>query len=101
MARFRKKPVVIEAVQITAADFNGKTWDGSPFSEKPNWLEKALRTGEVSVHPDNRDYAMWKIKTLSGPVIAGPGWWIIQGVQDELYPCKPGIFEATYESLEN
>lgn len=106
MAKFRKKPVVIEAVQVTAADFNGTSWDGSPFSEYPGWMRDAVASGVVSVYPDDRDYALWKIGTLEdGPNgeakhIAEPGDWIIRGVQSELYPCKADIFAATYEPAE-
>lgn len=101
--RFRKKPVVVEAVQVTAADFNGVDFDGSPFSEIPQWLVDALENGMVAVEPDTRDYAMWRVGTLEdGPSwqakhIASPGDWIIRGIKGELYPCKPDIFEATYE----
>jgi hypothetical protein len=104
--KFRKKPVVIEAVQVTAADYNGKSFDGSPFSEVPDWLQRALADGTVSVYPGHEtDYALWKIKTLEdGPNgeakhIAEPGDWIIRGIKGELYPCKPDIFEKTYEPV--
>lgn len=106
MTKFRKKPVVIEAVQVKAADFNGSSFDGSPFSEMPEWLEQALLGGEISVHTADRDYALWQIKTLEdGPNgeakhIAEPGDWIIRGIKGELYPCKPDIFEVTYEAAE-
>jgi len=105
MPRFRKKPVVIEAVQITAADYNGKDWDGSPFSEMPTWLEKAIAENIVAVEPSTTDYALWRVGTLEdGPDnqakhIAGPGDWIIRGIKGELYPCKPDIFEMTYEAV--
>lgn len=105
MAKYRKKPVVIDAVQITNADFNGSTFDGSPFSETPDWLETALQSGVVSIYRDDRDYARWQIKTLEdGPSgeakhVADPGDWIIKGVVGELYFCKPDIFRATYEAV--
>lgn len=110
--RFRKKPVVIEAVQVGAADFNPalfgtehNPWDGAPFSETPPWLIEAVESGVIAVYPDDRDYARWRIGTLEdGPNgeakhIADPGDWIIRGVKGELYPCKPDIFEASYEPL--
>jgi hypothetical protein len=40
-----------------------------------------------------------EIKTLEGTMVANPGDWIIRGVKGELYPCKPDIFEATYERV--
>ena len=100
--KYRKKPVVIEAVQILASDFNGKTFDGSPFSHSPDWLIAALQAGTiVPVTPNSTDYAEWEIRTLEDGAddrakhVASPGDWIIQGVKGELYPCKPDIFEAT------
>ena len=104
--KYRKKPVVIEAVQVTSADFNGSTFDGSPFSEMPDWLYDAMKSGIVTVYPDDRDYARWRINTLEdGPNgeakhIADPGDYIIRGVAGELYPCKPDIFAATYEAAK-
>ena len=105
--KFRKKPVVIEAVKVTAADWNGETFDGCPFNEMPKWLYEALQNGTLSVMPfGGADYARWVIKTLEdGPNgeakhIADPGDWIIRGIQGELYPCKPDIFEQTYERAE-
>ena len=98
--RYRKKPVVIEAVRVTAADYNGHTWDGSPFAEQPapTWLLEAVKNGAIMpVTPGSTDYAEWEIRTLEGTMRAGPGDWIIKGVKGELYPCKPDIFEATYE----
>lgn len=78
MPKFRKKPVVIEAVQF---DPNG-TW---PDCVKP-W---------GSVHP--RDMSWGYIETLEGKMHVMAGDWIIKGVKGEFYPCKPDIFEQTYE----
>jgi hypothetical protein len=101
MARYRKKPVVIEAVQVAAAVYNGKTWNGSPFKcdVLPQWMEDAFTNGTIAVHPGDRDYALLAIKAPEGTMIAEPGDWIIRGVKGELYPCKPDIFEATYEPV--
>jgi hypothetical protein len=75
--RFRKKPVVVEAVQLTATSLD------------------AVRdfAGDVVVRPDGSVV----IATLEGDMHASLGDWIIRGVQGEVYPCKPVIFEATYE----
>jgi hypothetical protein len=106
MGKFRKKPVIIEAVQVNAADYNGQHFDGSPFSEMTPWLVDALEGGQVAIYPADLDYALWRINTLEdGPNgeakhIAEPGDWIIRGVKGELYPCKPDIFEATYEAVD-
>jgi hypothetical protein len=101
MATYRKKPVVIEAVQVAAAVYNGKTWHGSPFKcdVLPQWLEDAFTNGTIAVHPSDLDYALLAIKAPEGTMIAKPDDWIIRGVKGELYPCKPEIFEATYEPV--
>ena len=101
MAKFRKKPVVIEAVRVTAADYNGKDWDSSPFSEVPPWLLLAATNGEIkAVTPGHTDYAEFEIETLEGTMLASPGDWIIRGVKGELYPCKDSVFQLTYEPVE-
>jgi hypothetical protein len=101
MAKYRKKPVVIEAVRVTAADYNPAIehpWDGCPFSEIPYWLEAAVEDNLIVPHNrGSTDYASWDIKTLEGTMTAGPGDWIIRGVKGEFYPCKPDIFAATYD----
>jgi hypothetical protein len=85
MPMFRKKPVVIEAVQWT-----GEYYDADPL---PEWLVQA----EVDRTIEDCDAAK-VIKTLEGEHLASPGDWIIQGIKGELYPCKPDIFAATYET---
>ena len=88
MARFRKKPVVIEAMK----------WDGN-FDAIYKWanpsgdVASAPVTCDVNGAPDER---LW-IDTLEGYMRANPGDWIIRGVKGECYPCKPDIFAATYE----
>ncbi len=82
MPKFRKKPVVIEAVQFTG----------------DNDLEIAAFTGEDNADP-NPDDPKWYIYTLEGVMTADVGDWIIKGVQGEFYPCKPDIFEQTYEEV--
>jgi hypothetical protein len=101
MARYRKKPVVIEAVQVAAVVYNGATCNRSLFKcdVVPQWLEEAFADGTVAVHPSDRDYALLAIKAPEGTMIAEPGYWIIRGVKGELYPCNPDIFEATYEPV--
>lgn len=82
--KFRKKPVVIEAVQWTGA----------------NTPEISLFIG---VKMDNLSSAPFTdvliIKTLEGDMRASKGDWIIKGVQGEFYPCKPDIFDQTYEAV--
>lgn len=83
--KFRKKPVVIEAVQHFA-DMGRHT------AVIPHWLIQACTTGVV-IARGTETY----IKTLEGDMHVQDGDWIIRDVKGELYPCKPDIFEATYE----
>lgn len=90
--KYKKKPVVIEAVL-----FNGTvTW-----TEAPEWLIQATKKapteiGAISLGSMNGE-ATVHITTLEGVMRASKGDFIIRGVKGELYPCKPDIFEATYE----
>jgi hypothetical protein len=88
MAKFRKKPVVIEAFQVHPDD-------GQTRQLPPMWLISAMacRPETVTIADDGG----LGIKTLEGVMHASVGDWIIQGVKGELYPCKPEIFAATYE----
>jgi hypothetical protein len=97
MAKYRKKPVVIEAFQMTIE----RRWDNS---EWPCWLNMAWNTepGEGSLFIDSDDPQREKliIGTKEGIHRVSWGDWIIKGVARELYPCKPEIFQATYEPVE-
>ena len=79
MAKYKKKPIVIEAIQL-------KEGKGLPFVTKAEY--KAL---DIS-NTDGR----YKIKTLEGWYTVYWNDWIIKGIQGEFYPCKPDIFKATY-----
>lgn len=81
--KYRKRPVVIEAIQ----------WDGTDGSARTiqDW---ANTPGAVRVL---YNVATLVIQTLEGDMTATPGDWIIRGVKGEFYPCKPDIFQATYE----
>lgn len=89
MARYRKKPVEIEAVQFTGD--NGD--EVVAFTEGTGRLESAACYG------DGPPYLVM-IDTLEGRMAAGRDDWIIRGMQGEFYPCKPDIFDATYEAVE-
>ncbi len=65
--RGHREALVQREVQITAADYNGKDWDGSPFSAIPEWLKEAIEQGLVSVEPSSTDYALWRVTTVMGP----------------------------------
>lgn len=102
-SRYRKKPVTIETMQ----------WDGTAAGATPiiDWI---LSTGERSARyhepqPETKVKgkvvreavpALIVIETLEGAMHATAGDWIIRGVQGEHYPCKPDIFAATYEAVE-
>lgn len=97
MGKYRKKPVVIEAFQMTLE----RRWNNS---EWPNWLHQAwnkepLEEGAVWI--DHNDLKREKLVcgTLEGFYRIDWNDWIIQGVKGEIYPCKPDIFEITYELI--
>ena len=93
MPKFRKKPVVIEAVQWTGDNLN----EVLSFTGKhPKWSEWFSSFEEYETHV-NESGGIFKILTLEGTHDAAPGDWIIRGVHGEHYPCKPDIFEKTYE----
>ncbi|HUV64116.1 MAG TPA: hypothetical protein VMW24_09465 [Sedimentisphaerales bacterium] len=91
MAKYRKKPVVIDAFQ----------WTGGPDqTEDPEWIVEAIKNRSVRfARIDELDVTMM-IDTLEGTMSARIGDYIIRGIQGELYPCKPDIFERTYELIE-
>lgn len=88
MPMFRKKPVVIDA----------RLFDGSPesFKSMSDWLKAS---GAFLTYYGNGNRI--KIPTLEGIMTADPGDWIIKGVKGEFYPCKPHIFELTYEPVSS
>lgn len=83
MPKFRKKPVVIEARQF----------DGRNGIELLGWI------GGTELEEDFLGEYL-EIKTLEGIMRADKNDWIIKGIAGEFYPCKPDIFEATYEPAE-
>lgn len=94
MSKFRKKPVVIEAHQLPMGPANGGT---STEHEESVWAFLAwCKRVSFEPHSGGRDGCV-AIETLEGAMTAEPGDWIIKGVKGEFYPCKPDIFEATYE----
>lgn len=77
--KYRKKPVVIEAIQ----------WIGNNLSEIDNFIGRTV---------DNKETTL-VIHTLEGDMEASIGDYIIKGVKGEFYPCKPDIFDKTYEEV--
>lgn len=88
--KFRKKPVVIEAVQWF------KDGDHPNVVAIPEEMRDTIDSRTAAVYIDS---CRW-IETLEGGHIVTPGDWIITGIQGEHYPCKPDIFEQTYEAAE-
>lgn len=82
MKQYQKKPIVIEAIQITDSTFY------DPCAEH---IEGVIY--------DSVDHCV-RIETLGGTMVGNIGDWIIKGVKGELYPCKPDIFELTYTSCK-
>lgn len=81
--KFRKKPVEVEAIKYDGGNINDvAAFVGDEFAGQ---------------YAETSDY--YEIETLEGDMTARPGDYIIQGVQGEFYPCKPDIFEATYEAV--
>lgn len=82
MTQFRKKPVVINAVQFNPEQTN---------------------QSELLAHLEGCPWQMEgrgiRIPTLEGDHIASPGDWIVKGIKGEFYPVKPDIFVATYEKV--
>jgi len=85
MAKFVKKPIVIEAMQ----------W----FPDNLE-IEKQIEGSNLIFSKANEPPICFKIPTLEGDMYAMPGDWIITGIKGEKYPCKPDIFEATYDPVE-
>lgn len=104
--KFRKKPVVIEATQWFKngdhpQDFSERGRGGLTEGK----VVRYYRTPEMDEqtkcnHCDQIMHVHGWIDTLEGGHIVCPGDWIITGVKGEYYPCKPDIFEATYERVE-
>lgn len=87
--RYRKKPVVVEAMRVTDADARAVAeWCGGQL----RILVEQTFGGATREHITGLD-----IVTLEGVMTANIGDYVIRGVQGEFYPCKPDIFEATYE----
>lgn len=92
MGKYRKKPVVIEAFKWTV---------GPDQEDDPIWIIEAIKTGNVVIHCPGQfeeGEPFMSIETLEGTMTANIGDYIIQGIKGEIYPCKPDIFENTYDN---
>ena len=84
MSKYKKKPVIIEAIQFIDDDYGTLC---------------AIGNLGLRLHKDDMD-GWYFIKTLEGDMRVSEGDYIIKGVQGEFYPCKPDIFEQTYELVK-
>lgn len=91
MAKYRKKPVVIEAFQYDGDLKNNKGY------YVPKWAVMAFESGVMYYKDDTRGELY--IHTLEGEHRVSDADYIIRGINGELYPCKPDVFEKTYESV--
>ena len=87
--KYRKKPVIIEAIQYT----------GENIREMVKFIGKGIVEREKFT--DGKWVKFFEIETLEGSHIALEGDYIIKGIKGEFYPCKPDIFEVTYEPVTN
>jgi len=91
MGIYRKKPVEIEAMQIS---------EQTEF-EIVKWSEGKVYTSPVLEPTENNPKGVyWQIETLEGIMTALPGDYIIKGIKGEFYPCKPDIFDLTYDKID-
>ena len=105
MPRYRKKPVEIEAFQLTREDMDGnedwpewlnEAWQRPNYMNGAMFLDHAYHAGKMHRHE------AYRIRTLEGVMAVARDDWIIRGVEGELYSCKPNIFAQTYDLvLEN
>lgn len=96
MTIYRKKPVKVEAVRVPYNE-----WADNPlgWEETPEWLQAAFDNGTIKPVFRGEDYWYYDIATLEGVMTADPDCYLIRGVEGELYPCKAGIFRATYTEV--
>lgn len=95
MAKYRKKPVIIEAEQFRLSNKKGWPEEVEPFEARRRFRPWTCK------HCNKPDSSHGYIDTLEGGHIVCDGDWIITGVKGEKYPCKPDIFEMTYELVED
>lgn len=91
MGRYRKKPVVVEAIQ----------WTGFNYTESEVFMGERLTEGKYEGGPGPYSVSTKIISTLEGEMRCAPADWIIKGVKGEFYPCKPDVFAQTYDLVED
>lgn len=102
-AVFRKRPIEVEAIQYDGPAWlperNGRPPDSADdFAVVSRFCGHRFGTAHVGsvTHGGPNQYAP-AIRTLEGVMVISPGDWVIRGVKGEVYPCKPDVFDATYE----
>ena len=93
MTKFRKKPIVIEAILISDLLYQAE----HNFWAMPQWVIDAYEGKTKGIKSLVFASEGIHITTLEGTMLGAPDDWLIQGIQGKLYPCKPDIFKATYE----
>lgn len=96
MGQYRKKPVVIDAIKL-------ENRYESIYNAVEFVYSIGMETSVIGANATVRDVQEREgldIVTLEGTMKASFGDWIIKGIKGEFYPCKPDIFEATYEAVE-
>lgn len=85
---FRKRPLEVQAARVDRLILDARyAWD-----DLPPWVREAYERGDVIFLND-----MINVRTLEGVMEAPADWWIVQGVKDELYPCAPHVFAASFD----
>lgn len=92
--KYRKQPVEIEAFQYDGDLMNS---DGEYYV--PEWALNAFDNGELYFNSDKKPGQLY-VRTLEGDMLVNVGDYVIQGIHEELYPCKPEIFKRTYEAAD-
>lgn len=90
--KFRKKPIVIEAIQFDESKID----DAMAFTEY-NLTHKTIKINGL-LGPET--VSIWSIRTDHGPLEIQNGDWIIKGTEGEYYPCKPDVFDKIYEKAD-
>lgn len=101
MPKYRKKPIEVEAFQLNYEPGYDRPQAINANANPPEWLMDALvkpagSEGQIYLHKNG----LWVIHTLEGLHEVTPGDYIIKGIKGEIYPCKPDIFEASYDIVE-
>ena len=96
MAQYRKKPVVIEAVQWLGFNLDEVLSLVAPTLDPQDMNQRVTMERDPTMNTDEKQLF---IHTLEGIMRADVKDWIIKGVKGEFYPCKPDVFEATYGAV--